>query len=99
MEIEAFMIVEIVEEIEDVIVRGRAYIDIGVGDVLYVKNRYEEKIPCIIEKMSSYGRETKVLNSMMTGDVTLKFLQNVSLKNICTNYKRNELKYVYKCGN
>lgn len=87
METEAFMIVEIVEGIEDMIVKGRAYIDIRVGDILYTKNNDKEKISCSIEKMSSYGRETEVLSSMMTGDVTLKLLQNVNLKDSRMLYK------------
>ena len=59
------------------LVRGRAYEDLKVGDTVAVID--ESKTPgiktsfqCIITAISTYGKEVRELNRMLTGELILK---------------------------
>ena len=51
------------------LVRGRAWVDIHVGDRLLFAGHQ-----AVVEAIASYGRDCDELNAMVTGDVKLKLL-------------------------
>jgi hypothetical protein len=92
---DAFMIVEVdIQGNDEVIVKGRAYLDILVGDVLYGENVNEELIEqCskfVVEKITSYGKETPILSSVMTGNLLLKGVDT---------FRLSDCKMLHKCIN
>jgi hypothetical protein len=57
------------------LVRGRTYDNIEVGDIVYPENldgSVRDGQPLVIVEMSSYGRPTPILSRTMTGDVTVQ---------------------------
>jgi hypothetical protein len=75
--IDTFLVVEVYPiKANTWLVRGRAYEDIQLGDVVFAKQPMpassEAVNPFRVVAISSYGGELDVLGRMMTGDLTVR---------------------------
>jgi hypothetical protein len=86
---EAFYIAHIeIVGVKTVLVKGRAYHDIKIGDVLYWLSSYDERSEVRVIGLNSYGRSLAELSSGMTGDVELLFNDSIDLGELSMLYRK-----------
>lgn len=86
---EAFFIVT-VEKInkKTILVRGRAYLDIKIGDDLFFQSTYEKRSEARVIGLNSYRRSLTELSSGMTGDIELLLKDLIDFQGMAMLYKK-----------